>query len=95
MQVTRSSTVAVICLDVTLLLTVFPVAAPSSPPLQVGTKNQLFIDHRFIEGSENVTLKINRPMLPEEAILTSQVPWEEGLRLYARRTRKGGKHEKV
>ena len=84
MQVTRSSTVALICLDVTLVLTVFPLAAaPSSPPLQVGTKNQLFIDHRFIESSEMITLKVHRPMLPEGAILTSQVPWEAGDRNFA------------
>ena len=50
----------------------------SISPLEVGTKAQLFIDHRFIETSENITLKMKGPALPDEDVLTFRNPWEEG-----------------
>ena len=56
----------------------FRWASPESlSAVEVGIEAQLFIDHRFIERSENIRLKINRPLLPEEEILTFEGPWEE------------------
>ena len=50
----------------------------AGPALDVGAQVQLFIDHRFIETAENVVLRLNKPMLPEEDVLTFQQPWEQG-----------------
>lgn len=43
---------------------------------EVGAQKQLFIDHRFIESSENVRLVVNRPVKSSRAILHSDKPWD-------------------
>ena len=43
---------------------------------QVGSDKQLFIDHRFIESSESITLVVNPPDKRPEAVLHSDKPWE-------------------
>jgi hypothetical protein len=45
-------------------------------PLLVGDQKQLFIDHRFIESSENITLTVNPPVKRPGAILQSDKPWD-------------------
>ena len=45
-------------------------------PCQIGNAKQLFIDHRFIEASENVRLVVNPPVKRPEAILESDKPWD-------------------
>ncbi len=51
-------------------------SSQSAHPLEVGTEAQLFIDHRFIDQSENVTLKLNQPLLPAGDVLIYERPWE-------------------
>ena len=43
---------------------------------QVGSDKQLFIDHRFIESSDNITLVVNPPAKRPGAILRSDKPWD-------------------
>ena len=43
---------------------------------QVGSDKQLFIDHRFIESSENITLTVNPPVKSPEAVFHRDRPWE-------------------
>ncbi|MBI3921580.1 MAG: hypothetical protein HY318_09205 [Armatimonadetes bacterium] len=45
-------------------------------PLTVGAQKQLFIDHRFIESSENITLVLNPPVKRPEPVLRSDKPWD-------------------
>ncbi|MFH1922054.1 MAG: hypothetical protein ABIP48_19485 [Planctomycetota bacterium] len=45
-------------------------------PWQIGNAKQLFIDHRFIESSENVQLVVNPPVKRPGAILKSDKPWD-------------------
>lgn len=52
-----------------------PVAAQQ--PIPVGAQRQLFIDNRFIESSENVTLTMNPPR-KVGPVLTCEKPWEAG-----------------
>ena len=45
-------------------------------PIDVGSRNQLFIDKRFIDGGENVELTMNPPYMGEarcEAVTTAGV----------------------
>ena len=58
--------------------TVAPGAASVSKgqPQQVGDDKQLFIDHRFIESSENIALVVNPPVKRPGAILRSDKPWD-------------------
>jgi len=48
----------------------------SPDPRQVGGDKQLFIDHRFIEDKEDITLVVNPPVKRSEAILHSDKPWD-------------------
>lgn len=43
--------------------------------LHVGSAKQLFIDHRFIERSENVTLRVNPPA-KKGLVLDAHEPWD-------------------
>lgn len=45
---------------------------------QVGSRKQLFIDSRFIESSEGITLTVNAPYQTGEELLTIDQPWEAG-----------------
>ena len=49
---------------------------PEEGPLQVGTRKQLFIDNRFIEVSENISLVMNPPVKVNEPVFGSDKPWE-------------------
>ena len=44
--------------------------------IQVGSSKQLFIDHRFIESSENIALGVNPPVKRPGAILRCDRPWD-------------------
>ena len=48
-----------------------------SGAMDIGTHKQLFIDGRFIESSEGVTLTMNPPVQHPEPVLVSDRPWEE------------------
>ncbi len=49
--------------------------------IAVGDRKQLFIDHKFIASSENVTLTSNPPQ-KEGVVLKGEFPWENGLLNY-------------
>jgi hypothetical protein len=56
--------------------------APSIWPVEpVGSRKQLFIDHKLIETSEGVTLTMNPPRRTGEVLVKPDSPWETGLRL--------------
>ena len=42
----------------------------------VGSEKQLFIDHRFIDSSENITLVVNPPVKQAETVFHRDKPWE-------------------
>ena len=44
----------------------------------VGTRKQLFIDDRFIEARENVTLRLNSPQKLGIVLDSEDTPWENG-----------------
>lgn len=52
---------------------VTPQSSPSILP--VGSSKQLFIDRRFIEHSENVTLRVNPPA-KKEIVMEAREPWD-------------------
>ena len=45
-------------------------------PLGVGSQKQLFIDHKFIESKENISLCVNPPVKRREAVIHSDKPWD-------------------
>lgn len=47
-----------------------------SKVLNIGDRKQLFIDHRFIDQSEGITLKVNPPVKRQEPVLWAEKPWE-------------------
>jgi hypothetical protein len=47
-------------------------------PLAVGTQKQLFIDRRFIESSQGISLTMNPAQKTGERILEADKPWEVG-----------------
>ena len=44
--------------------------------IQVGSDKQLFIDHRFIDSSGDITLVVNPPVKRPGAVLRSDKPWD-------------------
>ena len=49
---------------------------PADGTWQIGNSKQLFIDHRFIESSEDVRLVVNPPVKRPGAILRGDKPWD-------------------
>ena len=45
-------------------------------PLSVGTEKQLFVDDRFIESSEGISLNMNPPYQTGEKLVTADESWE-------------------
>ena len=52
-----------------------------NPGIEVGSRKQLFIDHKFIESAEGVSLVMNPPMRTGEMIVTADAAWEKKLRV--------------
>lgn len=71
-------------------VTAVPVSQNASP-LNTGTQKQLFIDHRFIEASENVTLNLNPAQKLGIALDSEKEPWEAGTGGFFRVIEDGGK----
>ncbi len=44
--------------------------------IEVGSQKQLFIDHKFIESSEGITLTVQQPVQPRDKLVTADAPWE-------------------
>ena len=53
-----------------------PAHSPKGQPQQVGGDKQLFIDHRFIESSENINLVVNPPVKRPGPVLRCDKPWD-------------------
>jgi hypothetical protein len=49
--------------------------------LEVGSRKQLFIDHKFIESTEDVVLTMNPPARTGQLLITADAPWEKDLRV--------------
>lgn len=55
----------------------FPtLLSAADTPIPVGSQKQLFIDHKFIASSENISLKVNPPAKRLEAVIRSDKPWD-------------------
>ena len=48
----------------------------SLPPIDIGSRRQLFIDERFIEHSRGIQLRMTQPVQHPEPVLTPDSPWE-------------------
>src|SRR5262245_56162402 len=51
---------------------------PATPAIDVGSRKQLFIDHKFIESAEGLSLVTNPPWRTGEVVLEPDAPWEKG-----------------
>ena len=49
-----------------------------TPAIDVGARKQLFIDTRFIQASEGITLSPHSPYQTGEQTITPDAPWEKG-----------------
>jgi len=47
--------------------------------IHVGMHKQLFVDHRFIESGEGITLSMHEPYPTGEKLVVVDQPWEKGL----------------
>ncbi len=59
-----------------LLLEVIPTLASAEAAIDVGSRKQLFIDHRFIESSHGVRLTMNPPIQDRRVLLKPDQAWE-------------------
>ena len=48
----------------------------------VGHQKQLFVDHRFIESSDGITLRMNPPYQTGERLVVVDQPWEQGANIH-------------
>lgn len=56
-----------------------PEAIRQSPVLDVGARKQLFVDYKFIQSAEGVSLTMNPPRRTGEPVITADAPWEKKL----------------
>ena len=50
--------------------------------LDVGHQKQLFVDQRFIESSDSITLRMNPPHQTGERLVVVDQPWEQGANIH-------------
>ena len=50
--------------------------------LDVGHQKQLFVDHRFIESSDGISLRMNPPHQTGERLVLADQPWEKGANIH-------------
>ena len=65
-----------------LSLATLPDAA-ASPALDVGSRKQLFVDHKFIETAEGVELVMNPAVRTGEVLIAPEAPWEKDLEIFS------------
>lgn len=53
-----------------------PHGVRAAEPIEVGSRKQLFVDHRFIADSRGVQLTMNVPAKLAQPVLASDAPWE-------------------
>ncbi|MBM3854144.1 MAG: hypothetical protein FJ399_13475, partial [Verrucomicrobia bacterium] len=58
-----------------------PDRAVAAPTIEIGSRKQLFVDHKFIESDEGVTLVMNPPVRTGELLIVPDAPWEKNLEL--------------
>ncbi len=58
------------------LLMAPPVLAESASALDIGERRQVFIDHRFLESSQGVRLRVHPPQKTGEMTIAQEHPWE-------------------
>ena len=49
--------------------------------IEIGSQKQLFIDHKFIESAEGISLTVQQPAQPREKLLLPDAPWERDAHL--------------
>jgi hypothetical protein len=49
--------------------------------IEIGSMKQLFIDHKFIESAEGITLTVQQPVQPRDKLLALDAPWEKDAHL--------------
>src|SRR5258706_4537849 len=59
------------------LQSILPADLPNA--LNVSRNKQLFVDHRFVESSEGITLSMHEPFPTGEKLVVADQPWEKGL----------------
>jgi len=42
--------------------------------IEIGAQKQLFIDHKFIESAEGISLTVQQPVQPRDKLLTIDAP---------------------
>ena len=69
----------VLCLSLaSVCFSLPPVSAAPDPAWVVGSEKQLFVDQRFIEATEGVTLVMNAPYQTGGKLIVPDQPWESG-----------------
>ncbi len=53
-----------------------PAIAVAQNAIDVGSRKQLFIDHKFIESAEGIRLVLNPPHQSREKLVVADQPWE-------------------
>ncbi|MEO7649210.1 MAG: hypothetical protein ABIZ80_01990 [Bryobacteraceae bacterium] len=53
------------------------VGTPAIPTIDIGSRKQLFIDHKFIESAEGVSLAMNPPWQNGEVLIAPDASWEK------------------
>ncbi len=68
-------------------------ACAADAAIEIGSRKQLFIDHRFIESAEGITLNAQQPMQPRDKLLAMDAAWERDAHLgsYSTVVQEGGK----
>jgi hypothetical protein len=52
------------------------LALSATPVIEVGSRKQLFIDYKFVESAEGVTLVMNPPWRTGEVLVEPDASWE-------------------
>ena len=55
--------------------------AQNHPEIDLGWRKQVFVDHKFIESLEGVSLVMNPPVRTAEVLLKPDAPWEKTLEI--------------
>jgi hypothetical protein len=54
------------------------IVAAAPLAFDIGSRKQLFIDYKFIEAAEGVSLTMNPPARTGEVLIQADAPWEQG-----------------
>ncbi|MFN7931778.1 MAG: hypothetical protein U0R19_00550 [Bryobacteraceae bacterium] len=66
-------------MNVFILCLLLNTAAAQS--IDVGSRKQLFLDHKFIESAEGIRLTVNQPFQTRERLVSADAPWESDAHL--------------